>query len=487
MNILVLHSWYSSGSVSGENRVVTDEVTALRDAGHSVELMSPAFGDAGVVSRVGAAASAVWSPSARRRVELALASGDVDVVHIHNLFPTLSPAVIRTIPPRVRVVMTLHNFRLLCLPATLLREGMVCELCVGRSTWSGVRHRCYRNSLPGSIALSTSLAAHRRLGTFDRIDRFLAVSQFVKAKHVEAGVSAERISIKPNFVNASPRRTGPGSYFLSVGRLSAEKGIHVLVDAWKEVGDARLVVVGDGPERARLERMAPANVEFTGAVAPEEVGAFLRDARALLVPSQCYEGAPRAVIEAYAAGVPVIASRMGALVELVPEGVTGVTVDPTDLPGWRGAVRRLSDDRTTLELGANAFAEWERTFSVTEGVAGLLDAYGPRAQHVERDRPPDSSQRGALIGATSISRTKCSSHHHRSGDAVGAGVQFAEWRASRAVGMPSQPRSVCSRSRSGRGSDPRLGGVRGRRFPPSLRSAFSRRCRFFGRVTTARP
>jgi glycosyltransferase involved in cell wall biosynthesis len=385
MRVLVLHSRYRSGTSSGENRVVDDEVELLRSAGHEVRLWAPSPEDGGGTSRLRLGARAVWSRPAVREVERLAAELRPDVVHVHNLYPLLSPAVLRT--AAAPVVMTLHNYRLLCLPATLLRDDRDCEDCLGALPWRGVVHRCYRGSTAGSAALAASLGVHRRMGTFRHVAAFLAVSEFVRDKHLEAGMDATRIRVKPNFVAPMPRREGPGRDFLYLGRLSAEKGLDRLVSRWRDM-PGRLVVVGDGPDRARLEAAAPDTVEFRGAVPPQDVGGFLSQARALVLPSICYEGAPRTVVEAYAAGVPVVANRHGALPSVVSEGVTGLLVDPATPDGWRDALVRLGDDSASVRLGEGAFANWRSRYSPEQGLADLEAAYtavtaGPGAATVD--------------------------------------------------------------------------------------------------------
>jgi glycosyltransferase involved in cell wall biosynthesis len=383
VRVLVLHSRYLSGTSSGENRVVEDEVELLRSAGHEVRLWGPSPEDAAGASRPRLAARAVWSRAAVRQVARLAAELHPDVVHVHNLYPMLSPAVLRT--AAAPVVVTLHNYRLLCLPATFLRDDRACEDCLGKLPWRGV-HRCYRGSAAGSAALAASLGLHRRAGTFRHVAAFLAVSEFVRDKHVEAGMDAGRIRVKPNFVAPMPRRAGPGGDFLYLGRLSPEKGLDRLVGQWRDV-PGRLVVVGDGPDRARLEAAAPDTVEFRGSVPPDQVGPYLARARALVLPSICYEGAPRTVVEAYAAGVPVIANRNGALPSVVADGVTGLLVDPARPGGWRDALGQLGDDAASVRLGEGAFAAWHSRYSPEQGLADLEAAYtavmagpGPRGR-----------------------------------------------------------------------------------------------------------
>jgi glycosyltransferase involved in cell wall biosynthesis len=318
---------------------------------------------------------AVWSRKAVARVRSLLREVSVDVVHVHNLFPMLSPAILKEVRQRgVGLVVTLHNFRFMCLPATLLRDGRVCEDCVGRLPWPGVIHRCYRSSLGGSAALGTSLTLHRTLGTFRGAGLYLAVSDFVRAKHTEAGFRAEQIRVKPNFAWATERRSGPGDYFLYLGRLSEEKGLAVQLEAWKEI-DAPLLIAGDGPERPRLERMATGDVAFLGAVSPARAAELLRGARALVLPSTCYEGAPRTIPEAYAAGVPVITSRLGGLPEFVDDGRSGLLVAPGDVGALREAARRVIDDDLSNRLGEGAHRLWRERYSPEVGLRALEEAY----------------------------------------------------------------------------------------------------------------
>jgi glycosyltransferase involved in cell wall biosynthesis len=269
--------------------------------------------------------------------------------------------------------MTLHNFRLACLAATMLRDGLPCQSCLGRPPWRGVAHGCYRDSRAASAVLAGSLRTHRALGSFDRVTLFAAVSQFVRDKLVEGGLDPERVRVRHNFSWPMRRRTGAGSTFLVLGRLSPEKGIDTVLGAWN--GHGRLVIAGDGPERARLTALAPAGVEFLGAVKADAVPALLTNARALLLPSRCYEGSPRAVVEALAAGVPVIASDIGGLPEHVEDGVNGLLVPPDDVDAWAEAIDRLRDDDVSMELGEGAYRRWRAEFSPEVALESLLAVY----------------------------------------------------------------------------------------------------------------
>lgn len=377
MRILIVHSRYLSGAASGENRVVEDEARLLKQAGHDVRVFAPEPDASGLVGQFHAGTSAIWSARSTRAVDRIVREHGVEVVHVHNMFPTLSPAVLRAAASAsAAVVVTLHNFRFMCLPANLLRDGRPCEDCVGHLPWRGVIHRCYRDSALGSAALAGSLGLHRGLRTFDLVTRYLAVSEFVRGKHVQAGIPADRVRVKPNFTWPVDRRSGPGDYFLFLGRLAHEKGVDTLLGAWRLMGSSPppLLVVGDGPDGGALRAAAPPGVEFRGQVPATDVPGILAHARALLVPSRWYEAAPRSIIEAYAAGVPVLASDLGALPEAIVDGVSGRPVTVDDPRAWAEAVRGL-DDGASAQLGAGALRMWEERYSPERGLEGLEGAY----------------------------------------------------------------------------------------------------------------
>jgi glycosyltransferase involved in cell wall biosynthesis len=276
--------------MSGENRVVVDEARLLREAGHEVNLVE--F-EPGRESPVQLALRSTWSLQATRQIADIARSCCPDIWHFHNLFPMISPHSLRMAHRYAPVVMTLHNFRLACLPATFLRDGKICEACRERIPWRGVVHRCYRGSAAGSLALATSLAVHKSIKTFLSVDCFVALSSFQLARLAPHHVDAEKTVVRPNFAWPSRRREGAGDYFLSLGRLSPEKGLDDLVATWP--GPLPLLVAGDGPERERLRAMARSGVRFLGAVEPAEASKLLANSRALLMPTRCFEGSPRVI------------------------------------------------------------------------------------------------------------------------------------------------------------------------------------------------
>jgi glycosyltransferase involved in cell wall biosynthesis len=372
---MIIHSQYLSGAVSGENRVVEDERDLLTRGGHEVRAWMPSPEGVGGLGLVRLAAGTVWSREAVAELNRQIDELSPHVIHAHNLFPSLSPAVLGVGAKRgIPTVMTLHNYRLLCLPGTFVRDGGICEDCLGRSPWPGVVHRCHRDSVAASAVLATSIGFHRTRSTFERPAFYLAVSEFLRAKHVEGGFDPDQIIVKPNFAWPATRREGPGEHFLFLGRLAPEKGAATLLDAWKDV-DAPLLIVGDGPEMGELRAQAPPNVEFTGPIPGSEVPRMLAGARALVVPSTWYEGAPRGIIEAFAAGVPVLASAIGGLAELVDEGSSGFLVTPGEPRAWAEAATRLMDDELSVALGRGAYGTWQARFTPEVGLRNLEAVY----------------------------------------------------------------------------------------------------------------
>jgi glycosyltransferase involved in cell wall biosynthesis len=324
--VLLLHNRYQHRG--GEDSVVESEVELLRDRGHPVELLIWDNEEVGRLPPATVAARTLWSRSSVARVSEAIARFRPDVVHVHNSFPLASPSVYWTADRAgLPVVKTLHNFRLMCPQAMLLRDGRVCEDCVGRIPLPAIRHRCYRGSRAATAVTAAMLVTHRVLGTYrDRVTRYIALNEFCRGKFIEGGLPADRIVLKPNFVAADPpppdaARDG----LLFVGRLSAEKGIETLARAARLMPQVTIRVVGTGPDEALLDGVP--NIERLGRKSGPEVMQWMACSAALVLPSIWYENFPRTLVEAFAQGLPVIASRIGALGELIEHGRTGLLFD----------------------------------------------------------------------------------------------------------------------------------------------------------------
>ncbi len=342
MRVLMVHNAYRH--YGGEDAVVANEKALLEGGGHEVELLL-ASNDSigGAAGAAWAALSTVYSRRGRSLVADAIGRFRPDVVHVHNHFPLISPSLFdATAEAGVPSVWTLHNFRMTCANGLLFRDGHPCEDCLGRPPISGVLHRCYRGSLTGSAVVGASISWHRARGTWARkVGRFIALNDFACRKFIEAGIPAERLVVKPNFVpDPGAPWTGERSGFVYVGRLSAEKGVATLVEAWRQV-DAPLTIFGDGPELEALRGIAPANIVFAGHQDRATIQVAVARAAALILPSIWYENFPMVLVEAFAAGTPVIASARGALPSLIEDGTTGLLFRPGNVEALSEKVNGL--------------------------------------------------------------------------------------------------------------------------------------------------
>jgi glycosyltransferase involved in cell wall biosynthesis len=335
------------------------------------------------MSRLDLASRTIWSRPAYREIRELIRRHRPAIAHFHNTFPLISPAAYYAAQAeKVRVVQTLHNFRLLCPNALFFRQGRVCEDCLGKSIpWPGVVHQCYRGSRAASAGVAALLSMHRALGTWHQVvDKYIALTQFSRHKFIEGGLPADKIAVKSNFVYPDPGLgAGMGKYAVFVGRLSAEKGVGTLLEAWKNVGgQLPLKIVGDGPLAALVQEAAAkdAGMEWLGSKAPEAVYALVGEASFLVLPSQCYENFPRVVIEAFAKGTPVLASRLGAMAEVVDHGRTGLHFEPGQAQDLAAKVQRLlAEPQRLLRMRQAARQEYEQKYTAQSNCRALMAIY----------------------------------------------------------------------------------------------------------------
>jgi glycosyltransferase involved in cell wall biosynthesis len=380
--ILLVHNRYLSSG--GEDAAFSAEVDLLRSRGHSVvEYVE----DNRRIDEIGPAATAVrtvWSSGTRVRLRDLIRRERPEVAHFHNTFPLISPSAYwacrETGTP---VVQTLHNYRLLCAAGTFFRSGRPCEDCMGtRLLWPGVLHGCYRRSRLETAGVTVMLGAHRMLGTWrNKVDLFIALSELSRGKFIEGGIAEDRIMVKPHFVHPDP---GPGraegDFALFVGRLSAEKGIRVLLDAWRRLPQCPLEICGDGPMRGVVDSFArsrpPGTIRVRGAASRQDVFDLMKRARFLVVPSTCYETFSLVIAEAFASGLPVLSTDIGAAAEIVDHGRTGLLFKSGDPGSLAAAARRLWDQPSQArEMGAEARAEFLAKYTAESNYAHLMDLY----------------------------------------------------------------------------------------------------------------
>jgi glycosyltransferase involved in cell wall biosynthesis len=353
MKILVAHNFYKMSG--GEDQCVAAEVAMLRAHGHEVTQYCMLNESIDSMSRLDLASRTIWSRPAFRELRQLFRAHRPQIAHFHNTLPLISPAgYYAARAENVRVVQTLHNFRLLCANALLLRNGEVCEDCLGKSIpWPGIVHKCYRNSRAASTAVTTMLTTHRVLGTWRKaVHVYIALSEFARRKLVEGGLPADRIVVKPNFVYPDPGPgAGTGGHAVFVGRLSAEKGVGTLLEAWRHLGGSLpLKIIGDGPMSAIVQEAAAndASIEWLGNLPLEAVYRLIGEAAFLVLPSQCYENFPRVIAEAFAKGTPVIVPKLGSMAGLVDDNRTGLHFKPGDHVDLTARVRRLLAEPSQL-------------------------------------------------------------------------------------------------------------------------------------------
>jgi glycosyltransferase involved in cell wall biosynthesis len=377
MRILQLHTRYRQRG--GEDRVVETEAALLRGAGHEV-LTYGAANPEGPRAALSLAA-APWNRAAAHRAAGAVQAAQPDVVHVHNTWFAMSQAVLPAIRALgVPVVMTLHNYRLVCAAATLFRDGAPCEDCVGSHPWHGVVHRCYRGSVATSAVAASTIALHRRRRTWEHdVDRFLALTEFGRQEFIAAGLPAGRIGVKSNSVADPGHRLAPPSDSRTVvflGRLSEEKGLATLLEAWRRSpAGLRLVVVGTGPDEEPLRAAAPPDVEFLGALPADEVTSLLLSARALVFPSIWFEGQGLVALEAAAAGLPVLLSDLGAMASLFSPDAEELLFPPGDPAALARRIERLHDDGFVDEMGAFTHRRFEERYTHQVALGCLEQTY----------------------------------------------------------------------------------------------------------------
>jgi len=381
LRVLLLHNRYQIPG--GEDMAVRQECAMLRAAGFTVDLLeanNDAIGSA--AQKIKAAIQVPYSFSARQMVSDRILAFRPEIVHVHNFFPTLTPSVYDACRGAgVPVVQTLHNYRLMCANGLLFREGHVCTECLGRTfPLPAIRHGCYRDSRLGSAAVAAMIGIHRIRNTWiQRVDRFIALTEFARGLFAtEAGIPREKIAVKPNAAPDPGLGNGSGGYALFVGRLSPEKGIETLLDASRDGAlGMPLMMAGSGPLQAKVEMAQnPGRLEYVGWKDAEGVQRLMLRARVLVTPSLWYEGLPMVVPEAFGTGLPIIASRIGALATLVEDGANGLLVEPGNPAALASAVRRIaSDGRLESELRRGARQTYEALYRPEVNVRLLQQIY----------------------------------------------------------------------------------------------------------------
>ncbi|GAA1609680.1 glycosyltransferase family 4 protein [Catellatospora bangladeshensis] len=378
MKVVVAHNRYRSELPSGENVIVDQEMAQLAAAGVTV---LPFLRNSDDIPSLSAAQkvllpiSPIWAPAAQRDLTALLKRERPDVLHLHNPYPLLSPWVVRTAHAHgVPVVQTVHNYRQVCAPGLYFRDGHACHECRGKAfALPAIKHKCYRGSTAQSAIMATTLAVHR--GTWRSVDRYIALTGAIADHLRDFGIPDERIVVKPNGVDDPGQPAQPGEGLLFVGRLSPEKGLGLLLDAWRRHPDGSLGtlrIVGDGELRPLAEQAAAErrDVEFLGPQDRAGVRAAFRASALFAAPSTWHDVLPTVIIEALASGRPVIGTTLGGIPYLID--TAGFAVPPT-AEDWAAALPDALKAAPTLSDTARR--RYEQTFHPDVVTSKLLAVY----------------------------------------------------------------------------------------------------------------
>ncbi len=395
MKVLLVHNYYQQPG--GEDQVFATEAALLEAHGHCVVRYTVHNNQVAEMNLLPLVQATVWNKAVYRELRALIGRERPQVAHFHNTFPLISPAAYYAAKAEgVPVVQTLHNYRLLCPNGIFFRDGHVCEDCLGKAVpWPGVVHACYRGSRAGTGVVAAMLTLQQVLKIpTEVVNLYIALTEFAREKFIQGSLPAEKIVVKPNFVHPDPGLgEGLGGYGLFVGRLSPEKGIETLLAAWERLGNkVPLKIVGDGPLALQVAEAAQQmpGVEWLGHLPKTQVLALMKDALVLLFPSLWYEGFPMVLVEAYAVGLPVVASELGSMSSLIAPGRTGLHFHPGNPEDLAAQVEWfLTHPAGLTQMRREVRAEFEAKYTVEQNYQMLMEIY-ERVCCAYRERNPYS-------------------------------------------------------------------------------------------------
>jgi glycosyltransferase involved in cell wall biosynthesis len=370
----------------GEDAVFEQETEMLKAGGHDVEVYFRSNTEIKDYSRTQRALlplRTIWAADARADLARLIRNHRPEVVHVHNTFMLISPAIYGVCKSLgVPVVTTLHNYRLLCPSSNFFRAGSICEECVEHSLLRSIRYGCYRESRSATATVAAMLAFHHAKKSWTGSDCLIALNEFARNKFISCGFPAEKLVIKPNFVDPDPGAgTGVRSGAVFAGRLTEEKGVRTLLSAWELLPRTmHLTIIGDGPLKSELMARALAvkmpNIHFTGSMKRPDVLEAIKKASFVVFPSEWFESFPLALLEAYACATPLIASNVGAVGEIVKDGVSGFLYSPGDVEQLAALVKNVYYDSALLnEMGLKGRQLYLTKYTAAQNQSLLLEIY----------------------------------------------------------------------------------------------------------------
>ncbi|MGH9630260.1 MAG: glycosyltransferase family 4 protein [Bryobacteraceae bacterium] len=387
MTILSVFNYYKNRG--GEEEVYKSESALLESKGHTVVHYTKHNNETDNMNLVELGVSALWNQRSYQEIRSLIRQTRPRVVHCHNTFPLISPAAYHAAQSEgVPVVQTLHNFRLLCPAAIFYRDGKLCEDCLGkRIPWPGIAHGCYQSNRAASATVAGMLAFHHGLSTWaDKVDAYIALTDFQRDKFIAGGLPSDRVLLKPNFADPDPGMgSGNGRYALFVGYLAPQKGVETILSAWERSRTSiPLKIAGDGPLLARVSEVAQRvpSIEVMGRQSRDAISQLMQEAAVLLFPSTWYEAMPRTIAESFAAGLPVIASRLGSMISMVRDKETGLHFEPGNAEDLMRKVEwALSNPGVLTQMRTMARQEYEQKYTAETNYSMLMNIYEQVVSH----------------------------------------------------------------------------------------------------------
>jgi glycosyltransferase involved in cell wall biosynthesis len=394
MKVLLVHNFYQSSAPSGEDKVFKNELELLRKSGLEVIVYTKnndSITGYGKLDRLYLALKNIWSLETYREIKTLIKKERPDIAHFHNIWYLISPSAYYACKDMgVPVVQTLHNFRIYCANGLLFRDEKICEECITKpikrfkSIKNAFKYRCYRNSIGYSLSIALTEYFHWIKKTWiDVIDAYIALTEFSKNKYIDGGLPAYKIFLKPNFISNPPEPNYfHEDYACFIGRITQEKGLDIIIKAFTllKSRQIKLMIVGDGALKKQIEQIIKKqkinNIELLGIKKHKDTIQILKNAMFLILPSICYETFPLVLIESFASGKPVIASRLGAMAELIEDKKTGLLFEPGNSNDLLKQINWMLENKDLLiQMGKNARIEFETKYTEEKNISTLLQIY----------------------------------------------------------------------------------------------------------------
>lgn len=388
MKIFLAHNYYRNRG--GEDIAFEQEAQLLSDYFHEVfTYTKDNKTDISKISdKIALIFNTQFSKASFRRVSTELEESNPDVVHVHNFFPLITPAIFYACKEKnIPVVLTLHNYRLFHPNGLFLNNGKIDERGLHDNAYQCITDKVYRDSYLQTAVVAHMIEYHKKRDTWNsKVDRFIALSEFAKHKFIEGGISEDKIRVKPNYVDDPFRNKSlelsknERPYFIFVGRISLEKDIETILHCWEMLDkEFHLKIIGEGPLREKLQSQTCSynNIEWLGNIPREKVFEYLHNAKALLFSSRCYENFPLTILEAFSVATPVISSNIGSHSEIVKHDFNGLHFQVGDAEDLASKIIELkSDNHLADRLSSNARNEYENKYTPEENIKKLYEIYG---------------------------------------------------------------------------------------------------------------